>query len=127
MTDPQVRAVADPLDRLRDALDAERAVAAVGAAKDLVEAACKVGLQHAGQDATGADKLPALFKLAAASLPSEARQVGRSVVGVVQRLAELRNASGAGHGHAELADVAAADARLAGAVAVAVAEFVLGE
>jgi hypothetical protein len=127
MTESQVRAVADPLHRLRDALDAERAVAAVGAAKDLVEAACKVSLQRAGEDATRAEKLPALFKLAAASLPGEAHEIGRSVVGAVQRLAELRNASGAGHGHAELADVPAAYARLAGTVAVAVADFVLGE
>jgi hypothetical protein len=62
MDDPQRRAVTTPLTHLRSALDAEQFVSAVGAAKDLTEAACKVAIEHGGGTAPVAASLPALFK-----------------------------------------------------------------
>lgn len=100
----QQRAVGEPLRCLRAALDDERHTAAVGAAKDLLEATCKVLLARAGQPASGASSLPTLFKEAhrayALDATEPASDLGRSLAATVQRLAELRNAAGAGHGHA---------------------------
>lgn len=55
LSDVQRLAVAGPLTHLRSALDNEHPVAAVGAAKDLVEAACKVVIAAAGQAPSGGD------------------------------------------------------------------------
>ncbi len=129
MSDAQARAIAEPLDRLRDALDAGRPVPAIGAAKDLVEAACKVAMHHGGKEPASGESLTSLFKAAAAVLPDTGHdeQLGRRLASVVHQLGELRNATGAGHGQATLTDVPAGDARLAAAAAVALADFVLGE
>jgi hypothetical protein len=48
MSEPQRRAISVPLRHLRSARDGEQYAAAVGAAKDLAEAACKVGIERAG-------------------------------------------------------------------------------
>ena len=97
------------------------AVAAVGAAKDLAEAACKVMVDRAGEKP--ASSLPALFKQALdiGGRDDAAGDVGRSLAGTVQRLAELRNAAGSGHGRAEQPTVTARDARLAGTAACGIA------
>lgn len=114
-----------PVANLATALDNERHVAAVGAAKDLAEAACKVMVDRAG--AKPASSLPALFKQAldVAGRNDAATNVGKSLAATVQRLAELRNAVGSGHGRAEQPTVTAGDARLAANAACGIALFVL--
>jgi len=125
MSESQRRAITVPLANLAAALDNERHVAAVGAAKDLAEAACRVVVDCAG--AKPASSLPALFKQAldAAGRDDAATNVGKSLAATVQRLAELRNAVGSGHGRAEQPTVTARDARLAANAACGVALFVL--
>jgi hypothetical protein len=54
-----------------------------------------------------------------------AGDVGRSLAATVQRLAELRNIAGSGHGRAEEPTVTVRDARLAGTAACGMALFVL--
>jgi hypothetical protein len=134
MSESQRRAITVPLANLAAALDNERHVAAVGAAKDLAEAACKVVVDRAG--AKPASSLPALFKQAldAAGRDDVATNAGKSLAATVQRLAatvqrlaELRNAVGSGHGRAEQPMVTARDARLAANAACGVALFVLDQ
>ena len=127
ISEAQRAAIAAPLKRLRTALDHERWVDAVGSAKDLVEAACKVTLAHASQPVPASESLPTLFKRALGAPPPDGPggELGRSLTAAVQRLAELRNVSGAGHGHAELRAVAPRDARIAATAAVAVCSYLL--
>jgi hypothetical protein len=109
-------------------LDNEQFVAAVGAAKDLTEAACKVAIEHAGGTAPSGDSLPSLFKeaLALSGVAPAYGEVGRSLAATVHRLSELRNAIGAGHGRAAQPDVDGRAARLAASAATGIAMFVLG-
>ena len=128
MSEPQRRAISTPLSHLRTALDSEQFVAAVGAAKDLTEAACKVVIEHGGGAVSSGDSLPALFKaaLALSGVDPAYGEVGRSLAATVQRLAELRNAVGSGHGRAAQPDVDGRAARLAASAATGIALFVLG-
>jgi abortive infection Abi-like protein len=127
MSERQRRAISEPLSRLRETLDNERYPAAIGAAKELVEAACKIVIERAGQSASKGASLPTLYKQAQAVRQATAPggQVGNSLVSTVQRLAELRNAAGAGHGRASSPEVAACDGRIAASAGVAVVEFLL--
>lgn len=129
MTEVQQRAVLEPLTRLQAALDGDYHSAAIGAAKELVEAACKLNIERSGQEAPAAASLPTLFKQASHAQDAEAEEsespLGRSLASVVQRLAELRNAVGAGHGHASPPQVSARDARLAASTGTAIAAFLL--
>ena len=120
-------ALATPLTHLRSALDSQHHAAAVGAAKDLIEAACKVVLSHAGSTIPAGASLPTLFKQAAgvADASASGGDLGRSLASTVQRLAELRNAVGAGHGRADQPAVTASDARLAATAACGLAVFLL--
>jgi hypothetical protein len=98
MTDGQRRAVVEPLASLRVALDNERWPAAIGAAKDLAEAACKVCIEHTGETVPGRDSLPSLFKLARAAAGSDAAEadLGNRLASVVDHLAQRRNVAGRG-------------------------------
>ena len=129
MDEAQQRAIAGPLRSLRAALDAEQHATAVGAAKDLVEAACKMLLVRAGEPATAGGALPALFGTAYRAVATDpldpASNLGRSLTATVQRLAELRNLAGAGHGHASPPVVHARDARLAAGAATSTTAFLL--
>jgi abortive infection Abi-like protein len=130
LSDAQKRALSDPLRRLHAALDAGKHVVAIGAAKDLGEAACRVAIERTGQAAPRGESLPALFKQAAATLPLEVERdgvLGHSIAATVQRLAGVRNAAGAGHGHASLPHVSARHARLAAAAASGISDFLLGD
>jgi hypothetical protein len=109
---------------LQAALDGDHYVAAIGAAKDLVEAACKVKLERRGEEIPRNLTLPQLFKAASGD---ERLELGRALSTTVQKLAELRNSAGAGHGHAQLPDSAARDARLAAGSAVALVRHLLDE
>jgi hypothetical protein len=129
LDDSQLEAVGTQLHSLRSALDAERWVDAVGAAKNLVEASCKVVLAQRGQAIPTSDALPVLFRRAYDALaPSTHRSVvdlGRALAGAVQRVGELRTAAGAGHGQAEVASLTPREARLAASAAVAVTRYLL--
>jgi hypothetical protein len=125
--DARKRAIAEPLRRLRAALDNEHWFDAIGASKDLVEAACKVTIEFAGSTPTPRADMLALAKEAQRARGNdESSPLSRSVVATVQRLAELRNDLGAGHGHSELPGVANRAARLAAGSACAMAAYLLG-
>ncbi len=126
MSDAQRGAVSVPLINLRAALDHAQHAAAVGSAKDLTEAACKVAIECAGATPPANASLPTLFKEAATWRGGDASaEFGRSLSATVQRLAELRNAVGSGHGRAVQPDVTARDARLAASAACGLAGFLL--
>lgn len=128
MNDEQRRAISQPVETLRTALDGVRPGAAIGAAKDLVEAACKVTIERSDQAAPRGDSLPVLFKQARAIISAEDKsgdELGRSLAATVQRLAELRNTAGAGHGHASLPNLSEREALLAASAATGIASFLL--
>jgi len=129
MTEPQRQAISVPIADMRSALDGERYSAAVGAAKDLAEAACKVAIERAGGTSPRGAKLPRLFKhtLDVTAIETAEGDVGRSLAATVQRLAELRNAVGSGHGRAAQPDVDGRRARLSATAACGIALFVLAE
>jgi len=107
MTPAQRQAVADPLRRLQSPLDGGEDRPAIGAAKDLTEAACEIAIERSGGSPGNLD-LPALFKLALPDELARTSELGRGLIATVQRLAELRNKVGAGHGHASLPEVSTA-------------------
>ena len=129
MDDSQRRAVTTPLAQLQAALDTRDDNAAIGAAKDLIESACRITLDRAGATAPSGTPLPSLFKLAVESAAQanavSAMDLGRGLTAVVQRIAELRNAAGSGHGRASAPDIELRDARLAAASSTAVASYLL--
>ena len=128
LSDAQRTALAETLSDLQAALDGGRHGAAVGAAKDLVESACKIVLAHAGATPSSGSSLLALFKQAHAVATSPAghdSDLGRSLTTTVQRVAELRNRAGAGHGRDAPGDLDASHARLAATAAGAIADFIL--
>jgi hypothetical protein len=128
MEPSQLDAVATPLRSLRNALDQERWVDAAGAAKELVEASSKVVLARAGQSVGRSESVQTLFQRAREASGPAARadtDLARSLVTTVQRVAELRNTAGAGHGHAEAPSIPPRDARMAAAAAVAVSRHLL--
>lgn len=128
MTEPQRQAISVPLMHLRTALDSEQYAAAVGSAKDLAEAASKIAIEAAGGTVPTAASLPALFKeaLRASAVEDADGEIGRSLTATVQRLAELRNAVGSGHGRASQPGVSARAGRLAASAAVGITAFLLG-
>lgn len=130
MTETERRAIVEPLAALRAALDAGRGPAAVGAAKDLVEASCKVVIARVNAEAGDNPSLPTLFKLAHGCIAGEeedraAEALGRSLASAAQRLAELRNAVGAGHGHASPRAVGLREARLAASASTGLSAYLL--
>ena len=131
MNEAQSRGLTDPLRRLRAALEGQHHSDAIGAAKDLLEAACRVRLEVAGESTTASDRssLPTLFKHALAC--SEARNIGddlaKSLTATVGRLAELRNEAGAGHGRADQPHLTPQTARLAATAAWCVAQFLVAD
>jgi hypothetical protein len=124
--EPRKRAIAEPLRRLRTALDNEHWFDVVGASKDLVEAACKVSIELGGETPSPRVDLIALAKEAQRVRgDDEAAPLSRSVVATVQRLAELRNDIGAGHGHSELPEVVHRAGALAASTACAISAYFL--
>jgi hypothetical protein len=111
--------------------------AAIGSSKELVESVCKVILDDYGIEYGRKDDLLDLYKAAAAALlnaesvpdsakGSQAAQGAlRALVTTVQRLAELRNELGIGHGRSRASQALRRHARLAFNTASSVAEFLL--
>jgi len=127
LPEAQRRAIEVPLVGLRAALDGERYEAAVGAAKELVEAASKVVLARAGVVPAGRASVASLAKLALATRSSNSsdEDLARRLSGVVEALGNLRMELGTGHGRAEQDAVAAEIAWLAASAACGIARFVL--
>ncbi|HET8861633.1 MAG TPA: abortive infection family protein [Solirubrobacterales bacterium] len=128
MSEAERRAVGEPLGALRAALDGGRGPAAVGASKDLIEASCKVVIARGGMEVEEKAALPRLFKLAhgcVAGTDEVAGDLGRSLAATVQRVAELRNSAGAGHGHAAPPQVGTREARLAAVAASGLSAYLL--
>jgi hypothetical protein len=123
----QRRAIEVPLVGLRAALDSERYEGAIGAAKELVEAACKLVLARAAVEPSARASVGSLAKqaLAATSDGPENEDLARRMSGVVEALGDLRTEVGTGHGRAEQQAANAEVARLAASVACGIARFVL--
>ncbi len=127
LTEGQRHAIKVPLTSLRHALDADRHEAAIGAAKDLVESACKLVATRAGEPVPADASVASLVKLAlkaSSSTPVDG-DIARRLAGVIDAVGSLRNAVGTGHGRAEQAKADAELARLAASSACAIARFVL--
>lgn len=131
------RVFEEHLRRIEAGIKADPA-AAIASSKELVESVCKIILDDYKVAYSGKDDLPDLYKKAATELKLTAESVPgsakgsqaaqgalRALVTVVQRLAELRNELGLGHGRAQASQALARHARLAFNSASAVAEFLL--
>jgi len=127
LSDAQRRAIEVPLAGLRAALDGERHEAAIGAAKELVEAASKLALARAGVEPAARASVASLAKLALTTEGSNppGEDLARRMAGVVDALAELRTEVGTGHGRAEQEAVDPEAARLAASAACGVTRYIL--
>jgi len=125
------------LERVRANIDRDTP-AVIGAAKDLVEATCKLILDESGIAYAAAAPLLDLYRAVAQelrlsrdSVPANARgseaaqRALQGLVTTVQNLAELRNAIGAGHGRAQRMPALERHARLAMGASSTVADFLL--
>jgi hypothetical protein len=135
LRDPQV--FEDHLRRIEAGLATDPA-AAIASSKEMVESVCKIILDDYNVDYRSRDDLLALYKSAAVALKLNAESVPNSTKGskaaqgalrslatTVQRLAELRNELGLGHGRTRTSQALSRHARLAFNVGSAVAEFLL--
>lgn len=136
LDDPYV--LGEHLRRIEQTIEADPS-AAIGAAKELVESACRLVLRD--YDAAVADRtmdLPELYRevadklaLKAESVPDHAKgskaaqQTLRTLVTTIQSLAELRNQLGSGHGRGHRSPARPRHARLAFHAAVTVTDFLL--
>jgi hypothetical protein len=135
LRDPQV--FHEHLRRIDAGLKGDPA-AAIASSKELVESVCKVVLDDYGVAYKPKDDLLDLYKAAAKALKLDAESVPsnkqgseaaqgacRTLATTVQRLAELRNELGLGHGRNRASQALERHARLAFNSATAVAEFML--
>ncbi|HWP33184.1 MAG TPA: abortive infection family protein [Solirubrobacterales bacterium] len=135
LRDPQV--FEDHLRRIEAGLSADPA-AAIASSKELVESVCKIILDDYEVSYRNQDDLLTLYKAAAEALKLNAESVPknkkgskaaqgtlRALVTAVQRLAELRNELGLGHGRTQASQALTRHARLAFNSGSAVAEFLL--
>jgi hypothetical protein len=85
-------------------------------------------VRRAGVEAGDNPPLPTLFKRAHECVAGEdgaAGDLGRSLAATAQRLAELRNSAGAGHGRAAAPQIGAREARLAAVAATGLGAYLL--
>lgn len=136
LKDPRV--FEDHLHRIEAGLAADPA-AAIASSKEMVESVCKIILDdYDDVEYTSKDDLLDLYKNAAVALKLNAESVPDSVKGsqaaqgalralvtTVQRLAELRNELGLGHGRNRPSQALTRHARLAFNTGSSVAEFLL--
>lgn len=125
--------------RLNDALEQSDIELAIGTAKDFVESVCKAILRQQGVAFTRDDALPALMKRVSQSIElapggpdaSRTRETTRILLNnltqIVQRISELRNLHGAGHGKDPHVNegVELRHARLVAGAAAALAQFLV--
>ncbi len=135
LRDPSV--FEDHLRRIEAGLESDPP-ATIASSKELVESVCKVILDDYGLAYEPKDELLELYKKAAKALRLNAEAVPnnlrgsdaaqgalRALVTTVQRLAEMRNALGLGHGRSRRSDALTRHARLAFTASAAVSEFLL--
>jgi hypothetical protein len=135
LNDPRV--IEEHLRRIEAGLRADPA-AAIGSSKELVEAVCRIILVALSVEAATSDDLLDLYKkvakelnLNAEAVPDSAKGsqaaqgVLRALVTVVQRLAELRNELGIGHGRARRSAAEQRHGQLAFDSASTVVRFIL--
>jgi AbiJ N-terminal domain 3/Abortive infection C-terminus len=135
LRDPQV--FEDHLRRIEAGLAADPA-AAIASSKEMVESACKIILDDYEVSYRNKDDLLDLYKATAGVLKLNAESVPdnkkgskaaqgtlRALVTAVQRLAELRNELGLGHGRTTSSPALTRHARLAFNSDSAIAEFLL--
>lgn len=135
LQDPQV--FEDHLRRIEAGLATDPA-AAIASSKEMVESACKIILDDYEVEYQNKDDLLTLYKAAARALRLNAESVPdnkrgsqaaqgilRALVTAVQRLAELRNELGLGHGRTRTSAALTRHARLAFNSGSSVAEFLL--
>jgi len=135
LVDPQV--FEDHLRRIDAGLSSDPA-AAIASSKELVESVCKVILDDYDIEYDRKDDLLDLYKATAKALKLNAESVPNSAKGsqaaqgalralatTVQRLAELRNELGLGHGRNRASGALTRHARLTFTAASAVSEFML--
>ena len=117
---------------------ADDPAAAIGSAKEFLEAICEVILRHTGVEHERGAPLPWLYRKVADVLrlnehsvpdnPAASDAVGkclRSLITTVQGLAELRNLLGSGHGRADRSRALRRHAALAYSSAYTVGSFLL--
>lgn len=140
---PEYQRLRDPkvfdehLRRIQAGLQTDPA-AAIASSKEMIESVCKIILDDYQLAYRSSDDLIELYKKAAAVLRLNAESVPdsakgsqaaqgtlRALVTAVQRLAELRNELGLGHGRTRPSQAMTRHARLAFNAAAAVAEFML--
>ncbi|TMC48937.1 MAG: hypothetical protein E6J20_18470 [Chloroflexi bacterium] len=111
---------------------------AIGTAKELLEATCKLLLEDAGTAIDSEWKIPQLFKAAAKTLDltvdsvptertgaDEIRKVLASLAQIVVGTAELRNMYGTGHGRPRRVRLRARHARLVAGASLTLVRFIL--
>ncbi|MCC6832861.1 MAG: abortive infection family protein [Thermoleophilia bacterium] len=121
-------ALEEPASALEQALRDERHAAAIGSAKELLEAACRVILTAGGDAPTPSEGLTALVKdvMGNDQQPSKRVQsLARRLASVADALAVLRNEAGSGHGRAQPSSATAADAELASGAAITLVRYLL--
>lgn len=140
---PEYQRLRDPkvfeehLARIEAGLTADPAMA-IASSKELVESVCKLVLDDYSVSYSGKDDLIELYKKTALVLKLNAESVPQSAKGsqaaqgalralatAVQRLAELWNEIGLGHGRAAASPALTRHARLAFTLAAGVSEFLL--
>ena len=135
LRDPKV--FEEHLGRIEAGLSGDPAMA-IASSKELVESVCKLVLDDYGISYSGKHDLIELYKTAAQTLRLNAESVPesakgslaaqgalRALVTAVQRLAELRNELGLGHGRAAASPALTRHARLAFTLSAGVSEFLL--
>lgn len=130
---PARDALAHHLTAVRGALERDDPSAAIGAAKEFVEAAAKIVLlRGVGAQPSAAANLGQLYRQALTSAgrhdPADPGfTMARGAAALVDRLAELRNKHGSGHGRTQPPGAEERDARLAAQIAIAVTVYLLAD
>lgn len=123
--------------RILDNVEADPALA-VGTAKELLEATCKLLLEDVGATVDQDWSIPQLFKAAAKTIDlsvdsvttertgaEEIRKILGSLAQVVAGIAELRNMYGTGHGRPRRVRLGARHARLVAGASLTLVRFLL--
>jgi len=118
------------LAAVRGALERDDPSAAIGAAKEFVESAAKIALLQAGTQPPAAANLGQLYRQALTCTgrhdPADPGfTMARGAAALVDRVAEMRNKHGSGHGRPQPPDAEARDARLAAQIAIAVTVYLI--
>jgi len=132
LSQPARDAVDHHLQTVRRAIERDDPAAVIGAAKELVEAAAKIVLARAGVQPNARASLGQLYRQALVATGRSDQEapgftMSRGAASLIDRLAQLRNKHGSGHGRPQPPDAEQRDGRLAARVAVAATEYLLSD